>query len=113
MRLHSELDTPAKVAAFLSHVISTQTGVIMETGSVSKVVYAFTFKGSQRVHYLELVVDNGKTGPKGRLHTVYPVDGLDRDKYIQELEDKYKDYQQYFEKTDPSIIQNNPPISLN
>ncbi|MEJ2280201.1 MAG: hypothetical protein P8Y70_21005, partial [Candidatus Lokiarchaeota archaeon] len=61
------------------------------------------------VHYLELLVDDGRTytngdyinGPRDRIHTAYPVDGFD-----PKYRDKYLTYFKFF-----SIPQNSNLIS--
>ncbi|MGB5911337.1 MAG: hypothetical protein WBH31_09110 [Promethearchaeia archaeon] len=98
-RLHPDLNTPEAIAKFIFELIKSQKGVVMEDGG--KIVYAFRFKGEQKVRYVELLVDDGgPMGPEGRLHTAYPVD-LTKSKY----KDKYIEYRNYFIRHS-NLIQN-------
>ncbi len=95
-RMDPYLNTPERIAQFIFKIIETQTGVVMkEVDNGILLVYAFTFKNEDKVHYLELLIDDGTNinKPLGRLHTAYPVDN-----FYNDYMDDYISYERFFIK---------------
>ncbi|TFF90779.1 MAG: hypothetical protein EU548_01300 [Promethearchaeota archaeon] len=71
LELNPKLNSPQKITNFLFERIQTQPCVMLyEEGLL---VFAFTFKGSAKVHYLGVYIDGSNNANYGRLHTAFPI----------------------------------------
>ena len=100
LRIDQRLNDPRIIAKFIYDRVNLGKGIIMDNDGV--VVYAFRFQSDPEVHYLELLIEDS---PKGQITSAYPVDAT-IPKYVQ----NYLSYVKYFEKDNPSLIENDIDI---